>query len=447
MRLEDCPDEIISEVVNSLGLNDICNLRLSCKALAKKSMNPHFKTFFHSKHVDIKEDELQRLAQASQAGGLQCLVRELYLIGIAKDEDVEENEYGDPNEERNVELLSKLFDSLAQHDNTALLAISLRVIIVGSNRQRKKPADVGMYGLKHIWQATADTFTTTLRALAASKLRIQSLNIFNGSDLQRCSLASNLLNKIDWNSVSLAGSVSSLRTLSISLSNRVVKFYERGDDEDDFEEDTVSSIEQGSLGQSEFEEQLLAEANDEGNFIGLAKFLSVCEYLESFELHYLRVNNCVEIRIDPHHERLLQRVVNLDKLPKMNRCSLRGIIVRESDLLAFIKRTEPRELSLETVFLQSGKFASIFNYCTRKTTCITRIYFDVLRENERMIHFVEPGTHGIGEYSPMTKSRGVEREGTGVKQPLSYITPPEVPTGSPEMANWVRFQRSEYGTI
>jgi hypothetical protein len=38
--------------------------------------------------------------------------------------------------------------------------------------------------------------------------------------------------------------------------------------------------------------------------------------------------------IDPHFERLLQRVASIETLPKLKRTELRGLYVREKDLLS-----------------------------------------------------------------------------------------------------------------
>jgi hypothetical protein len=53
--------------------------------------------------------------------------------------------------------------------------------------------------------------------------------MFNGPGQQRCSLPCNALSKVDWGNKGLTESLSSMRSLSISLSNRVSKFDEDED--------------------------------------------------------------------------------------------------------------------------------------------------------------------------------------------------------------------------
>jgi hypothetical protein len=51
--LENCPNEVIESIVVLLGLSDICSLRQSSRALASKTTQNHFESYFLSKHVDI----------------------------------------------------------------------------------------------------------------------------------------------------------------------------------------------------------------------------------------------------------------------------------------------------------------------------------------------------------------------------------------------------------
>ncbi|KAF3483177.1 uncharacterized protein GIQ15_02501 [Arthroderma uncinatum] len=82
--------------------------------------------------------------------------------------------------------------------------------------------------------------------------------------------------------------------------------------------------------------------------------------MEDFELHYFHTyNDRFDIDRNFHSERILQNVVELENLPKLRRSRLRGIKTTETDLLNFIKRTDPIDLALESVHLEEGGFASI----------------------------------------------------------------------------------------
>ena len=157
-----------------------------------------------------------------------------------------------------------------------------------------------------VWQSAADSFETAWHALAANKLPVEKLNIFNGSEMQRCSLACDELAKMDWvHHPGLATSFASVRSLSVSLSNRLV------DDSDIYqaEDESDSGDEEGKDNEADEEEKgdgdeedsrdtpndeptgpkrrarLRAEAEDKRNFVGLANFFQLCSQLDDFTLH------------------------------------------------------------------------------------------------------------------------------------------------------------------
>jgi hypothetical protein len=51
--IEDCPNEIIEAIVVLLDLDDIRSFRQSCRSLAAKTTQNRFKSYYHSKRVDI----------------------------------------------------------------------------------------------------------------------------------------------------------------------------------------------------------------------------------------------------------------------------------------------------------------------------------------------------------------------------------------------------------
>jgi hypothetical protein len=75
--------------------------------------------------------------------------------------------------------------------------------------------------------------------------------------------------------------------------------------------------------------------------------------------------------------------------PNMNlkRMELRGLYVREEDLLAFIQRTAVRKLSMVKVVMCSGSFRSVFDYCTSDAAGIEKLHFDELLEQGLRVYF------------------------------------------------------------
>jgi hypothetical protein len=112
LGLEGCPNEAIECIVVHLGLIDIRSLRLSSRALGIKATEDHFKSYFHSKHVDITHSALSAFVDITGPGELGCFIQDLTLVGVVnntkllesmlregeeeyEEEDEEEDEEGD----------------------------------------------------------------------------------------------------------------------------------------------------------------------------------------------------------------------------------------------------------------------------------------------------------------------------------------------------------------
>jgi hypothetical protein len=236
--------------------------------------------------------------------------------------------------------------------------------------------------------------------------------MFNNSGRRRRGLPCNALSNVDWDDEGLTESLSSLRSLSIGLSNQVFKFdeYEYGHVIDYYGETDISM------------------AQDEKNFTGLASLFQIVKNLNSFELHYFRLGGEM-----PGTDRFLQHLVALNSLPNLTRCKLRGIFATETDLLAFIKRTRVNHLYLQQVKLSSGSFRSIFDYCTSAASPISKVDFDILYEKDRepspKVLFLETAS-SMPEYGAQgLRSEFLIRNGDDINQPISYSTDLRFPTG------------------
>lgn len=381
--LERCPVEVINAIVESMDQHDIkaiCNLRLACRALAAKtSSSHHFQALFKSKHVELKEQALCPFTQEIQAGGLRCLIQNLTLSGFASgDKPRRTQTWKDKmlsSRHRNSSLLSHALGALVENGPTGKLAsLSLEVTVSPDLQHRHQPTNaLDSFDWRHVWMAAVETFLTAVPSLAGSRIQIESLTIFNGPEQQRCSLPCDVLAKLDWDAPGLRESLSSVRALSISLSNRVFKTDGFGD-----EDRRGVDLDEGHRHQ----DMLIAQ--DESNFTGLASLLQLLPQLKSIDWHYFKLRGELQ-HLVPHGlewgpERLLQHVVKLDTLPALTHCSLRGVCARETDLLAFIKRTGVTKVRLINVHLVSGTFRSIFDHCTSAAAPVTELFFDSLTE-------------------------------------------------------------------
>jgi hypothetical protein len=166
-----------------------------------------------------------------------------------------------------------------------LLSLSLEVVVYREDNEKRLPP-LGRSCWRLIWQSAAETFHTAIRSLAASSLPIEKLNIFNNRQLQRCSLASNELGRIDFEHNGLAVSLASLKSLSVSFSGKVI-FNSKADAKRS--DDPAEKIDKSYWGlKTRPINDIKAEVADEINFIGLAKILKLCSQLEELELHHVR---------------------------------------------------------------------------------------------------------------------------------------------------------------
>lgn len=82
-RLDALTNELFENMAECLDLDDLRNLRLVSRAVAFKTTQNHFESYFSRKQVNISGQGLQAFAQAtSQGNRLACLVRHLTLTGI-----------------------------------------------------------------------------------------------------------------------------------------------------------------------------------------------------------------------------------------------------------------------------------------------------------------------------------------------------------------------------
>ena len=153
-----------------LDLEDIRSLRQSCRSLAVKSTQDRFKSYYQSKRVEITPHALRAFVDATQPGRLGCLVQELILVGLTNDAGGDNSPQYVPTEIE-LNLLTQAFNGIAANGRSgALLSLSLEVAVVQDDaKQRLLPAAVARGGWKLVWQSAAQTFHTTLRALAASR--------------------------------------------------------------------------------------------------------------------------------------------------------------------------------------------------------------------------------------------------------------------------------------
>lgn len=415
--LQTAPEDIIEPIAQSLDLPDIRNLRLSSRTLATRSSGGPFRRFLTSKHVALRATELRTFLQSMQATGLQSFVQNLYIDGLATDEQTSRlHRQNDPGEEiRRTEeaaLLGQIFDELATSIPGGVLpSLTLRVVL-GPGGHRDRPGEPARGGppSKDVWSCANDAFNVVFQALAISKLQIKALNIFNDPAMRACGLSCEQLGRINWNDPGLASSLAPLTSLSLRLSTPVRDADFDGTGTDRF------------VGLREFATGLEPLLEREDDFVGLAELLPRCPRLEEFDFSFFGIRHRASYYYMRFRaERIFERVVQLEQLPRLKRLRLEGVIIREVELLAFIKRSRPSELLLENIHLQPGTFKSMFEYCSSGSAEMSKVRFNCLYEMEddcgSMVRFVP---HDSSRAKLEDTSHSLEREGESIGSPITY---------------------------
>ena len=439
-HLEDCPEEIVANIVQRLDLHDIGSLRHTSRPVAGKCTTAYFKSLFLSKRVELTEPMLKKFAEVTQPGSLGCLIQELTLVGVSKGPEGSTYKEEEISKSDKTELLTQVFSGIFINSPAARLSsLSLEVTITDKIGQRSLPG-ASHFSWKCRWQSARDTFDIAWHALAASKLPIEKLNLFNTRQMQQCSLPSNCLGAVDWTAPDLPTSLASLKSLSISLCPRDLNAFEM---KDDGEGPHADGFEHDPSLKSRNDDNIQAEADDELNFSGLAHFLRLCGQLDNFELHYFIKFSYGYGDIDHHYQRLLQRVAETDRLPRIQYFRLRGVYARERDLLALVQRTRTSNLSMENVSCDT--FRKIFDHCQSSTSPVEAVYFDDLNESDGMVYFDAPGPQKFLRLIDVEGCPTLQRTGADVKQPISYVLAVSRALGSPEATQWRQDRRREYG--
>ena len=450
--LEDCPGDIIELMVRLLALKDICSLRQSSRTLAAKiKQGHHFESYFRSKHVDITSEALQAFVDQTQPAGLGCLIQDLVLVGVVNNTEklkatLVNPEYCNANEQEkvpqdllileerqiayrqlhesgmDVDLPTQALRNLASNSKTGkLLSLSLKVVVYRENAvERQHPLAGGSWRL--IWGSAIDTFRSALCSLAQSNLLIEKLSIFNDRHLQRCSIFYDELESIDFKNKGLARSLASLKSLSVSFSNRHVSCSEK---HAELFYDPAEDMGSAAFNEERNIDDVKTEAANMNNYMGLAKLLKLSSNIENLELQqYFLDTEGHTLHDDLQIEQILQRAAEMKQPPILKRMELRGLWVNEKGLLTFVRRTEVRKLMMYDVVMSSGTFRPVFDYCSSNFAGMEELFFSRLHEDRLKVWFDEPANSEFSQLiGTSTGCRdGLLREGDQVKQQISYRT-------------------------
>jgi hypothetical protein len=74
-------NEVLDKILTRLCLHDIGSVRLACRALALKAVQPHLKQYYHGKAVSVQKPMLEVSVAVMQSDWLGCTVHYLTITG------------------------------------------------------------------------------------------------------------------------------------------------------------------------------------------------------------------------------------------------------------------------------------------------------------------------------------------------------------------------------
>jgi hypothetical protein len=410
--LDGLSTDLLTIIIALLQFPDICSLRLVSRTVTARSsqaFEKHFRTKT-LKWTSLKH--LQEFVHLTQPNGLGCLLQRLTIVGVAPVTGIQ-------HASARGKFLIDAFTNLRLNSASGGLQ-SLVLCVEGQDMIGNFVTCEKIREWKPVWQTAALTFEISFRALAASALPVEELDIFHS--VIRCSLACDkiapILDRID-----LSKSLEKLKSLSLSLSLPLLEPPES---------------------------ESLESAKTHSNSIG--RLLKLCPQLERLELHWYRIIPRVgpyklnEAQIE--EQRFFAHVVELGSFSQLRSCKLEGIQTDETTLLAFFqKATQLASINMEAVNLLSGKFRPVFDFITSHLEHLEYLHLDDLYEN-RMICFDGPGEPKMPSSNksdgPNTLTR-VGDENRQRRQAIGYRKTRGIPSGSSAASLWLKEHHIRYG--
>ena len=236
--------------------------------------------------------------------------------------------------------------------------------------------------------------TSIVSALTESELRVQDLAVFNSPDLDVCSLFRDQLGILDF--PKLKNLTSHLKTLSLSILAR-----------------DSSSVYDGYGLPDQF--------MTEDDFTGLGTLVAHCTTLKVLDVHYYSIGYDRGLQTDhnpistttPSSSELVKRTAN-----QLELLVLAGLVIRENDLLEFLKRNRSTRLELDHIKLTEGSFRSILDFCSNPDSGLTSLRLTSLFE-KTIVWFSESN---VGEFDLDTGaiSSSFSRDGDDIWLPIFY---------------------------
>jgi hypothetical protein len=344
-----------------------------------------------------------------------------------------------------VRLLSEALQNLKSNGSMAscLHSLSLEIRICIHDGERQEPsasydhdAETGQSfkrgaDLNSLRRVTAHTFRLAMQSLARSRLTVQKLDLYNGIDMQRCSLPCPELLHLEARYPSLRACFASVTSLSLSLRVPSPRY-------------PVSAHRIPFQQQSPLDRAATLEACNDNQYLGLGRLLHTMSKLKHLDLHYfggLRSHP----RRDTAFSKSLLQTTSSGALPRLESCRIRGLYLDPHGLLPFLARTRPSRLGLQHCSTTNDMWRPILAYLTSPQAGLESLSLDDLFEiaTWRHLWFDVPGRRKYGRHD-VTGCSTVERQGDLVRLPIGYFILDPSQSGDPAARYHIWMQRHRF---
>jgi hypothetical protein len=456
-------NEIFEWIVKDLDLDSIRNLRLVSRDVAHKATQRTFVSCFQTTSVVLSRTSLEAFSQVT-SGTLGSSIEHLTVIGISydlrhlehiiecrrrdtpdkesklkprptKEVDCSPTEIEDAGNDihilrerqadyallchdgGDVSLLRDSLRKMAGISGRRLKSLSLEVAVIrdaaGTKltprqaRKQRTRTDKSQDLEHEVLEAAKATFLTSVAALSGSRLVIDGANIFRTRPASlRCGLPCDALAVFERDPQKLVP-FSSLRSLSISVADRL----------------------EGDLGRLEYEEDeeleavKIAEILDDKNSSGLSKLLASCSRLEelyvSFYEEQCHFYDPQEAARKKQSHKLLQA-----RLPSLRKLYMGGMEVQVADLTAFLAghSASLRSVEMFLVLVYDGLFSTVMTLVASDGFQLDDIRLtDINDEATAKIYFDGEREQPYSTISGVFKRRNaIHRWGPGARMAITH---------------------------
>lgn len=489
-NLESLTNELFEQIVGSLSLDDIKNLRLVNRSTAYKTTQDTFRSFFRRKAVDLRAQNLENLVHATSENRLGTLVEDLCLVGIvyntlalqnivkkgekyvrdqnqpsqipcddqkvqqaAHDLDILRRRQSEDQELRasrtDVALLTEAFTNLAASKSTpGLKTLSLQIAVYKDNSSTKTPPrEAGCW--KWNFEAASRTFMLAMTCLCESRLSLQTLDAFAKSpESLGCNIPCDILRYIKFDAVP---TLTTIKNLSIGISDLIINWSEYDlQDSGDKEQSLPRALRDQKLEL----EHLQAQITEDDNYSGLARMIEACPNLEELDVSGYRIPCSHRKSVALWRQmrrRLLYHIARIESLHRLQKLRLAGFSsIDSADLVVLLTHHSAslRHLELNNIYVTQGLWEPVVAYLPNM--CLNTVHLEDLWEvsggSSKLMHFAgEFEQEYILISGDHARRNVIKCWGPGGREKISCHRYEGMAIGSPRVWGWNQRRREEFG--